>query len=381
MKKSVLFVVDALTMGGVTRVLANLLDRFDYEKYDVDLLVLHYHADMDVQIHPKVKLLKGDATYKYVDQSLGQILAQKDFGALFGKLKLVFFLKTGWIKRVIRKSRKKILKKAYDTEVSFNDGFTQIFVSLGDTPRKIGWAHEDVSIHNSSQRYGKLMQRSLERLDMLVCVSQGILEAYKSVFGLKRLCVIHNILDADAILEKAKCTYESPYSSDFVNLVSVGRLCEQKSYTRFINVHKRLVEQNYKVRSYIIGDGLEKQALENQIQALDIADSFTLIGRKDNPFPYVKDADIFVLSSIYEGLPTVLYEALILGIPCVSTRVAGAEEILQDRYGLVTNNDEDSLYKGLKQLLDNGAGKEYKDNLKNYRFGYAQTIAKVESIL
>jgi glycosyltransferase involved in cell wall biosynthesis len=381
MKKKILFVVDNLVMGGVTKVLVNLINRFDFEKYEVDLLVLHYYDDMEVEISEKVNLLKGGSSYKYIDKTLGQIISEKNIKALLGKMKLVFLLKTGLIKGVIKKSRKKILAKKYDTEIAFNDGFTEVFVANGDTPKKIAWMHTDISVYNDSSKYKKLILQSLEKMDMCVGVSKKIMQAYMEYYGLKKFCVIHNILDADSIIEKSKEQFDNPFKDDVVNLVSVGRLCMQKNYGAFVRVHKRLTDEGYNIRSYIVGDGLEREGLERLIKENGVSESFVLLGRKDNPFPYVKNADIFVLSSLCEGLPTVLYESIILGTPCVSTRVAGADEILENKYGLVTENSDDGLYEGLKSVLDSGNDNAFRENLKEYKFDYKEIIQQVENIL
>ena len=381
MKKKLLFVVDNLVMGGVTRVLVNLLNELDYDKYEVDLLVLHYYEDMEVSLHPEINLIKGGKMYQYIDKSLGSIIAGKDIKALLGKLKMVFLLKSGLIKGAIKKDRKKLLAKKYDTEIAFNDGFTEVFVACGDSDRKIAWMHTDVSVYNDSAKYKKLIYESLTQMDKCVGVSNKIASAYKEVYGIENFKVIHNILAVDTIIEKSFAEFENPYKDDEINLVSVGRLCMQKNYVAFVQAHKRLIDDGFKVHSYIIGDGLERKTIENAISENGVGESFTLLGRKDNPFPYVKNADLFILSSILEGLPTVLYESIILGTPCVATNVAGAEEILGNNYGLVTENSVDGLYEGLKLVLENEKDKEYRENLKSYKFNVQEIIEQVESIL
>ena len=381
MKKNLLFVVDNLVMGGVTRVLVNLLNSLDYDKYKVDLLVLHYYEDMDVNIDPHVNVIKGDKTYKYIDKSLGAIVSEKNIKALFGKLKLVFLLKTGLIKGVIEKNRKKLLAQDYDTEIAFNDGFTEVFTAVGNTSRKVAWMHGDISVHYDSARYIGLIRWALAKMDMCVCVSEKVMEAYKAVFGMENICYINNILDDGSIIEKSTETVDEEYNGDTVNLISVGRLCQAKNYGRFIRVHKKLIDDGYRIQSYIVGDGLDRGILEKLIAELGVTDTFTLLGRKDNPFPYVKKADLFVLSSDHEGLPTVLTESIILGTPCVSTYVAGAKEILGEKYGLVVDNDDDALYKGIKEILDSGRLDCYRENLKEYKFDKNAIIQKIENVL
>ena len=381
MKKNLLFVVDNLVLGGVTAVLINLLDALDYNKYSVELLVLHYYEDMKVKVNPNVHIIEGDKQFRYIDESLGKILAEKNIKSLIGKLKLVFLLKSGLIKSAVKRSRKKLLKKSYDTEISFNDGFTEVFTACGDSPRKVAWMHIDISVHYDSARYRKLMKWSLKQFDMCVSVSDKVKQAYQDCFGLEQMITIHNLLNVNDIMNKSKEEAALPYQSNEINLVSVGRLCAQKNYPLFISVHKRLCDAGYPVHSYIIGDGLDKIRLLNQIKEQNVESSFTLLGRKDNPFPYVKNADLFVLSSTHEGLPTVLTEALILGTPCISTDVAGAREILQNKYGVVVENSTEALYYGIKDILDNDKIKVFKKALENYEFDSNNIIRKIEEIL
>ena len=381
MRKNLLFVVDNLVMGGVTRVLLNLLHNLDYSKYSVDLLVLHYYQDVEIDIPSEVALIKGDSTYKYIDKTIGDIIKNRDIPAFFGKLKLVLALKSGRIKKLIAKSRKTMLSKIYDTEIAFNDGFTQIFVANGNAKRKIAWLHADISVFNDSSRYIRLIGESLGRFDAFACVSQMVKDAYIKQFNIKNAHVIHNIINSDKILQDSHQDVDFNCPKDCTKLVSVGRLCEAKNYARFIRAHKMLIDEGYNVASYIIGDGLERENLEKEIEKNQIQDTFTLLGRKENPFPYVKNADIFVLSSNHEGLPTVLYEALVLGVPCVSTRVAGAEEIIGTNYGVITDKTDLALMKGIKELLNPDKFSTAKNNAKNYVFSTGKIIKQIEKIL
>ncbi len=381
MQKKILFVVDNLVMGGVTASLVNLLNNLDYQKYQVDLLVLHYYNDVNAQIPSQVSLIKGDKTYKYIDKPLGDIIKNKDIPALFGKLILVFKLKTGLIKGVIKKSRKKLIKKVYDTEIAFNDGFTEIFVANGETKRKIAWLHTDISVFNDSARYINIIRESLSEIDLRVCVSEKVKEAYEECYGASDSEVINNILNVEKIKLSSQEETEIKYQKDKINLVSVGRLCEAKNYPRFVRVHKRLIDAGYNVNSYVVGDGLDRELVEKEIKANGVEDSFKLLGRRENPFPYVKNADLFVLSSNHEGLPTVLYEALILGVPCVSTSVAGASEIVSSEHGIITDVNDDALFCGVETMLKNKKYLEYKEKVAQYEFSIKELVDKIEKVL
>ena len=276
------------------------------------------------------------------------------------------------------------LKKEYDTEIAFSDGFAHIFVANGDTPNKIAWMHTDISVRNDSKRYYGLVKKSLEKMNMSVCVSDRVREVYKEYYSIPdaKIETIHNIINVDEIRNKGSKKLDIEYSKDVINLISVGRLETQKNYISFIKVHKKLIDDGYKINSYLIGDGLEYEKLSNLVKEEKIENTFKMLGRKDNPFPYVKNADLFVLSSILEGLPTVLYESVILGTPCVSTLVAGAREVLKDEYGLVVENSDEGLYNGLKRILDDEKLlKKYKSNALMYKSENDDIINKIEKIL
>ena len=375
MPKNILFVVDNLVMGGITKVITNLLVNLEPEKYNIDLLVLHYYEDMNVKIPEYVNIIEGNKFFSSVDVSIKRIMKEKNVSEFFKKLSLVISLKSGKIRNKIVEARKNILTKKYDTEIAFSDGFSHIFVANGDTPNKIAWMHTDISVQNDSKRYYNLVKESLKKMNMSVCVSDRVREVYKSYYDLDddKIQTIHNIIDVDEIRNKGNEKIDIEFSKDAINLISVGRLESQKNYERFINVHKRLIDDGYKINSYLIGDGLEKEKLENTIKEQKI---------EDNPFPYVKKADLFILSSILEGLPTVLYESIILGVPCVSTEVAGAREILKDQYGLITENDDEALYCGIKKVLDDKKLLDtYKSEVSMYKSENSDIIRKVEKII
>lgn len=380
-KKKVLFVHDNLALGGVTKVLEDVLDVIDYSKFDVDLLILHYEDDMEVNINKNVNIIKGDAIYQYIDKNIVSIFREKNLVALLGKLWLVFLLKTGLIKTAIKKSRKRMLNKKYDTEVAFNDGFTEVFVANGDSDKKIAWFHIDISLYNDSDRYKKLIKESLRKMDLGVGVSNKAAKSYQDIYGIEKVCTIYNIIDSDSVKEKANQDIDINYDNSVTNLISVGRLCNAKNFERFVKAHKKLIDDGYKIHSYIVGDGPERVNLENLISSLSIKDSFTLLGRKENPYPYIKKSDLFVLSSLYEGFALVVYESLILGVPCISTDVADIEKHLNGRYGSVTENSDQGLYFGLKKILDSDIINEYRRNLKDFEFDTQTIIEQINEVL
>lgn len=382
MKKNILFVVDNLKMGGVTKVLINMLKSLDNSDYSIDLLVLHYYKDMLIDLPNNIKIIKGSKYFNIVDQNLKSLLANKDIKNIFRKCCFSFNIKTNIIKRKIKKDRLKNIKKQYDVEIAFGDGFPYLYTSYGNSIKKIAWMHSDVAVRDYSARYYKNIKNALSKMDLCIAVSDKVATSYKNRYNIATVKVIPNIIDDHEIIKKSKLTPEVSFDKNQLNFISVGRLDYSKNYLMLLNVSKHLIDDGYKFKVYIVGDGEENVTLQKAIINLKMEKHFILLGRKDNPYPYVKNSDLFLLSSRYEGLPTVIIEALILHIPCISTEVAGIYEILNNSFGVITKNTENDFYLNLKHLLDNPQKIiEMKENLSNYKYNNYIIIDKIKNIL
>lgn len=382
MKKNILFVVDNLKMGGVTKVLINMLKSLDNSDYNIDLLVLHYYKDMLIDLPDNIKIIKGSKYFHIVDQNLKSLLVNKDIKNIFRKCCFSFNIKTNIIKRKIKKDRLKNIKKQYDVEIAFGDGFPYLYTSYGNSIKKIAWMHSDVAVRDYSARYYKNIKNALSKMNLCIAVSDKVATSYKNRYNIATVEVIPNIIDDYEIIKKSKLAPEVSFDKNQLNFISVGRLDYSKNYLMLLNVAKHLIDDGYKFKVYIVGDGEENVTLQKAIINLKMEKHFILLGRKDNPYPYVKNSDLFLLSSRYEGLPTVIIEALILHIPCISTEVAGIYEILNNSFGVITKNTENDFYLNLKHLLDNPQKIiEMKENLSNYKYNNNIIIDKIKNIL
>ena len=136
-------------------------------------------------------------------------------------------------------------------------------------------------------------------------------------------------------------------------ILTVARLTKQKAIDRLVRVHKRLIEDDIKHKVYVIGDGEEREDLQNLIKKLQVVDTFILLGAKSNPYPYFKECDIFTLLSYYEGYGMVLEEAKTFEKPIVITNTAAKEAIEGYKNSLISDNDENSIYLALKMAINN----------------------------
>lgn len=375
MKKKILFVNDEMCLGGVSKVLLNLIEALDKDKYDISLLILHKHGEMLDKIPNYVKVISGSKFFDVCDVTPKECLKQ---GKLIKKVLFNSYLRSGAITRLVKQERKQMGLEKYDVEIAFKDGICSIFTSVSDAPIKINWIHSDYSIRNYAGNCMTTFTRILKEFTYHVAVSKVAAESFKKVFNLDEVKVIHNIIDVDSILNKAK--EDVKYRDDRLSFVCVGRMHPQKAYIRLFEVLNKLNKETKDYAIYILGDGPERSILEKMKEDYKL-DNVYLLGNKDNPYPYIRQADCLLLASKYEGLPTVVYEALILHVPVLTTDVAGVKEQLLDKYGMIIENNEEAIYKSLKDIInDKNILKKYMSNVVNYEYDNKEIIKTVDNL-
>lgn len=238
---------------------------------------------------------------------------------------------------------KKFVREKFDIEVAFQCGCptSMLAASTNKTSRKIAWMHG----------YDERDLKQHRAFDKIVACAKSTAEQYKKVFSQpEKVTYLYNLVDEKEIFGKCreKIGLQKKYPITFL---SVGRLSYEKGYDRLISAHARLMNDGLKHGLWIVGDGVERENLENLIEEKDVTDSVTLVGFDANPFKYMAAADVFVCSSRSEGMSTVCVESLLVGTPIITTLVNGAEELCETGAGILTDNDENSLYEGMKDIL------------------------------
>lgn len=380
--KKILFVVDEKMIGGVSIVLEDILNKIDKTNNRIDLLVLHPVGDRFSNIK-NINYIEGPRFYSVIDKSLKSTIKSKNIIDIFNKLKLIFLLKTGLIKNKIKRSRKKFLKDTYDVEIAFKDGFCTIFTAFGDSKKKITWLHTDYSNNDPAGHYRKLFRDSLYKLDTVVAISNEVKNKFNNVYGLNtRTIIINNYIDIDKVISNSN--QENVKYDGNLNFVTVGRLCYVKGYDRLLSALDKLNKEKLLtgIRIYMVGTGEDEFYLKNKIIDYSLQQVVTFMGKKDNPYPYIKSADMMIMSSRSEAYPLTVIESLILEVPVFTVEYSSAREMLKDRYNsyIVPNNDED-IYIGLKNIIQNrNIIKEYKENLKKDKYTNKAIIEQIEDL-
>lgn len=353
--KKILFGITSLTLGGAERVLVDLANKL-CEKYEITIFTIYANGELENQLSKKVKL---KTLYKK------QYLELSKFERKVIPLKILLNKK---------KIYEKYIKENFDVEISFLEGpITRLFCVKNPKTKKIAWIHNDISLvfGKGLKSYIKKVidKKVYSKYETLVFVSRENLknfnETYKDLSDIKKE-VIYNFIDEENVLKKAEEMSEVEFNKDTVNLVTVSRLVPQKGIDRFIKVHSKIIKEGLIHEVYIIGDGPEREKLENLIKENNVEKTFHLLGKKQNPYPYIKNADYFCLLSNFEGYGMVLEEAKILHKPIIITDTAAREAVIDYKNSIITENSEMGIYNVIKECLK--SDKQYKkiDEMKEY---------------
>ena len=387
--KKILFVANTLQFGGAERILINILKNIDKTKYDITVLALvNYGVLVD-----EVKNIEGT---KYIG----------GFKGLFNKTKLneeskIYKIQNKiMIKKLKRYTKelrtnsnklyKKFVKEKYDVEIAFLEGRVSKFVSCSTNPKskKISWIHTDIT-NITPENFINVIdeKKSYSKFDKIVCVSNGVKEKFQQKTGItKNLYVQINPIDSNNILKRSNEKINIIKNTDDIILCAVGRLEPVKGFDRLLEVHQKLIKQSIKHKLWIVGDGTEREKLENYVKNNNLTETVTLFGYDSNPYKFMKNADIYVCSSITEGLSSTVIEALILEKIILSTDCPGMREILgsNNDYGMIVENSSEGLYNGIKELITNESLRnQYKENIKKIsnQFNLETRIKQIEEII
>ena len=331
--KKILFLIHDLGQGGAEKVLVNLVNNMDPEKFDITVMAL-FGGGVNEQflkphIHFRRVFPRAFPGNSHVMKLFSPELLHKWF-----------------------------IKEHYDIEAAYLEGPDSRIIS--GCPHKdtklISWIHCTMKTADETAlgfRSAKEAQQCYGRMDAMVFVSQTNRDAFLSACPYSgRTEVLYNVNETSKIIELAREEVGLP--KDVFCWCSVGKVVPVKGFDRMIRIQKKLIEDGYKTHLYILGEGAQKAELEKLAADCGASDSVTFLGYQTNPYKYVAKCNLFVCASHSEGFSTAATEALIVGTPVCTVEVSGMKEMLgeNNEWGIVTENDEGSLYAGIKRVLD-----------------------------
>ncbi|MCT2563167.1 glycosyltransferase [Chryseobacterium herbae] len=377
-KKKILIRIGSLRHGGAEKVLINFLKNLPEDKYEVDLLINLYTGMYIKEVPSWVKLhylLKGEM----ITTNKPHEIPVKAFRVLYQKMFL-------WFPSLLYKF---VLKdKKYDVEIGAIHGmYRELLSSPQKDSKKIIWIQNDIF---NLKEYTPDVIRQLFQFDRILVISNKLKEEMQKVAQNDRekhaVVKIFNPIDKQDTLKKANTAIDDyPFSNDIPTFITIGTVYPQKGYDRLLDVHKKLIDEGLKHQIIIIGDGFEYEKTQTQLNELGLQETVKMLGFRSNPYPYLKKADFYVMSSRHEGFPTIIAEALILNKPVVSTDVSGIKDLLQDgKLGLISPNSEDGIYEGMKKfLIDRELVSRYENEIKaaDLPFVLEKSVAQLQEII
>mgnify|MGYP000009226136 FL=1 len=395
MKSKVLIIMPYLECGGVESTLLSLLGVLDAKRVEITLLLLEERGTFieKVPSHIQIKTIN---------------IPEKEQGIFMGKKKMLLsYLKSGKIwkipKFILYNYNKKLsedrasnakyfhqisasiplLEEEYDLAIDYFGYATFTTFYLAEkvkAKKKVTWLH---SIFSRFQP--QAFEEWYKKMDVIFACSQMVKKDFESIFPtIQTVKVFYNIINPQLIRKKADFSggFEDQFSG--IRILTVGRICHEKGIDIAAQAYNLLKNAGYNIRWYIMGNGsdIEKENVIKKVNPLNRAD-FIFLGIKENPYVYMKQCDIYVQPSRFEGYCTTTNEARILGCPIVMTDVSGAEEQLENgKTGLIVEKESSAIYDAVKQFIEYpDFRKKVKENLKSIESDTRQEVRKIYELL
>ena len=360
MRKSIIFVIDTLRMGGAEKSLISLLKSLDPARVDVDLFVFEGGGILEKEVPEWVNIIHGDSVTRGMTLELRKyfkdILKAKKFRAAFYRLMIKVNLKRKKNRKFSWNRAKKYIpmqEKKYDVAISYLEGSPAFYViDKVIAKKKIAWIHKDFS----KEKLLDIERKYYEQFNWIVTISKICQESLIQVFSSmkSKICVVENIVNADDVQKKAMEMISEQWDDSKINIVSVGRLEYIKGMDIAAETAKILKDRNISFCWHVYGKGLMKEELELFIKNNQLEKEFILEGIRENPYPYMKKADIVVQPSRSEGKSIVLDEAKILGKAIVVTKYPSVYDQIRDRKtGLITEINSNAIAEGIEEIIQN----------------------------
>lgn len=369
MKKKIIIVSHAMFLGGVEKSLLGLLEAFDYTQYDVDLFLLRHEGELLEYIPKEVNLLPEVKQYTVLARPMIDTLKEGHIlltlGRLYGKIKASKYIKQhnqtdsevpiDYSHKYTYKLMPFINKDInYDLAISFLTPHYIVSHKV-NAKKKIAWIHTDYG-HVETDIESQLNMWGF--YDYIASISQAVTTNFLKNFPQleDKIVEIPNILPINLISKQAD---EFDVSGEMIDdgcikLLSIGRYCDAKNFDNVPFICKRILELGLKVKWYIIGYGGDEERIKKSIKECNMEDYVILLGKKSNPYPYIKACDVYVQPSRYEGKCVSVIEAQSLQKPVIITNYPTAMSQLKDGYdGVIVTLENSKCAQGIYNALTN----------------------------
>lgn len=397
MKKNILILMPSMFIGGAERSLIGLLDSIDYTKYNIDLFLNRHEGEFLNLIPEKVNLLPQIDAYTNFDRPIKDVLFSKNFKYGIARLKAKADMRKNvklgnehnvWSSLQFISNRLTTLLPNIDKEYDLAINFLGIADVLGQkvkAKKKLAWIHTDYTKLVPNK---ELDMDTYSKVDYVVTVSKDCEKQFLSVYPIlkDKSLVVENILSEKFIKEKSneKITDDKfEINNDQIKLVSIGRFTDAKNFDNVPQICKYILEKGIDVKWYIIGFGGDEALIKQKIKEFDMEQHVIILGKKENPYPYIKACDIYVQPSRYEGKAVAVREAQILNKPVVITNFETSKSQLTDGFdGVIVPMDNEGCAEGICNLIkDKELQQRLIENTKITDYTNKQELEKIYVLL
>lgn len=397
MKKDILIIMPSMFIGGAERSLIGLLDSIDYTKYNVDLFLNRHEGEFMSLIPNKVNLLPEIDEYTTFDRPIKDILFSKNFKYGIARLKSKIDarknIRSGnegnvWSSMQFISNRIVPLLpeigKEYDLAINFL-GISDILGQKVKAKKKLAWVHTDYS---KLVPIKKLDLDTYSKVDYIVNVSETCENQFLKIYPMlkKKSLIIENVLAEKFIISQSEQEIDDKNfikNEDEIKLLSIGRFTDAKNFDNVPKICKYILQRGINIKWYIIGYGTDEDLIKNKIEQENMQDNVILLGKKENPYPYIKACDIYVQPSRYEGKAVAVREAQILNKPIVITDFETSKSQLIDGFdGIIVPMDNEGCANGIVKLIkDKELQNKLIENTKKTDYSNKEEIKKIYNIL
>lgn len=365
-KKNILICSHAMEIGGAERSLLDLLYTFNYSKYNVDLFLYRHSGEWLKDIPEQVNLLPESPKYSSLLIPIKSLIAKKQFGILFSRLAGKFFaflyrkkhnfthsaVEIEYSHKYTRFFLPKIKPdKEYDLAISFLTPHYFVRDKVR-AKKKIAWIHTDYSTIEINVKSELKMWSSY---DKIISISNDCTKSFLKKFPSlsDKILEVENILSSNLISKKCceSAPEEMSNNTDY-KILSIGRFSDAKNFDNVPEICKKICTKGLNIIWYLIGYGGDEQLIKNKITEFGMENNVIILGKKENPYPYIKACDAYIQPSRYEGKCVAVREAQILEKPVIITNYATANSQLKDGYdGVIVPMDNEGCAEGIYKVL------------------------------
>ncbi len=395
MKKKIIILMPSMFIGGAERSLLGLLETIDYDRFDVSLFLYRHEGEFLPFIPEQVHLLPEMRQYRTFDTPIRSLLFSSQFlygiSRLMSKLALQFHTKLTGEKHGVWMSMQytahflqPLLPKIpgkYDLGIMYL-GIADTLINKVDAGKKVTWNHTDYDTLFPNR---VMDLETYHKVNAIVSVSEDCTEKVKRHYPelADRAITIENSIAEHFARQSAEAPQNEISPGDAISLLSIGRFCDAKNFDNIPDICRRLVEDGLDVKWYLIGYGGDEPRIRQKIAEAGMENRVIILGKKDNPYPYLRACDLYVQPSRYEGKAVTVREAQLLGKPVVITNYATSASQLEDGVdGVIVPMDNAGCAAGIAALLrDPARMQRLSENCKKRDYTNSAEVEKIEALM